>query len=53
MDIRAVAFDVNGTLVKILADDDEERIFRAAATSSPTRASACTATSFVRSISKS
>ena len=31
MDIRAVAFDVNGTLVKILADDDEERIFRAAA----------------------
>ena len=31
MDIQAVAFDVNGTLVKILADDDEERIFRAAA----------------------
>jgi putative hydrolase of the HAD superfamily len=31
MDIRAVAFDVNGTLVSILADDDEERIFRAAA----------------------
>ncbi len=31
MDIRALAFDVNGTLVKILADDDEERIFRAAA----------------------
>ena len=31
MDIRAVAFDVNGTLVRILADDDEERIFRAAA----------------------
>ena len=31
MDIRAVAFDVNGTLVKILADDHEERIFRAAA----------------------
>jgi putative hydrolase of the HAD superfamily len=31
MDIRAVAFDVNGTLVKILADDNEERIFRAAA----------------------
>ena len=31
MDIRAVAFDANGTLVKILADDDEERIFRAAA----------------------
>jgi putative hydrolase of the HAD superfamily len=31
MHIRAVAFDVNGTLVRILADDDEERIFRAAA----------------------
>ena len=31
MDIRAVAFDVNGTLVRILADDDEERIYRAAA----------------------
>jgi putative hydrolase of the HAD superfamily len=31
MDIRAVAFDANGTLVRILADDDEERIFRAAA----------------------
>ena len=31
MDIRAVAFDVNGTLVSILADDGEERIFRAAA----------------------
>jgi putative hydrolase of the HAD superfamily len=31
MDIRAVAFDVNGTLVRILADDGEERIFRAAA----------------------
>src|SRR5712691_12264419 len=31
MDIRAVAFDVNGTLIMILADDDEERIFRAAA----------------------
>jgi putative hydrolase of the HAD superfamily len=31
MDIRAVAFDVNGTLVRILADDDEERIFRAVA----------------------
>jgi putative hydrolase of the HAD superfamily len=31
MDIRAVAFDVNGTLISILADDDEERIFRAAA----------------------
>jgi putative hydrolase of the HAD superfamily len=31
MDIRAVAFDVNGTLVRILADDGEERIYRAAA----------------------
>ncbi|HYB46645.1 MAG TPA: HAD family hydrolase [Streptosporangiaceae bacterium] len=31
MDIRAVAFDVNGTLVRILTDDDEEGIFRAAA----------------------
>jgi putative hydrolase of the HAD superfamily len=31
MDIRAVAFDVNGTLIRILADDDEERIYRAAA----------------------
>ncbi len=31
MDIRAVAFDVNGTLVRILADDGDERIFRAAA----------------------
>ena len=31
MDIQAVAFDVNGTLIKILAHDDEERIFRAAA----------------------
>jgi putative hydrolase of the HAD superfamily len=30
MDVRAVAFDVNGTLIRILADDDEERIFRAA-----------------------
>ena len=31
MDIRAVAFDVNGTLVQILADDNDEPIFRAAA----------------------
>jgi putative hydrolase of the HAD superfamily len=31
MDIRALAFDVNGTLVKILADDGDERVFRAAA----------------------
>lgn len=31
MDIRAVVFDVNGTLVRILADDGDERVFRAAA----------------------
>ena len=31
MDIRAVAFDVNGTLVRIRTDDDDEGIFRAAA----------------------
>ena len=31
MHIRAVAFDVNGTLVKILAEDGSEDIFRAAA----------------------
>ena len=31
MDIRAIAFDVNGTLVRILADDGDERAFRAAA----------------------
>ena len=31
MDIRAIAFDVNGTLVRILADDGDERVFRAAA----------------------
>jgi putative hydrolase of the HAD superfamily len=31
MDIRAVAFDVNGTLVRILTDDGDEQIFRAAA----------------------
>jgi putative hydrolase of the HAD superfamily len=31
MAIRAVVFDVNGTLVKILADDGDERVFRAAA----------------------
>jgi putative hydrolase of the HAD superfamily len=30
MDIRAVAFDVNGTLVKIRTEDDMEQIFRAA-----------------------
>jgi putative hydrolase of the HAD superfamily len=30
MDIRAVAFDANGTLVRILTDDDDEQIFRAA-----------------------
>ena len=31
MDIRAVAFDVNGTLVRILTDDGDEQVFRAAA----------------------
>jgi putative hydrolase of the HAD superfamily len=31
VDIQAVAFDVNGTLIRILADDDDERVFRAAA----------------------
>jgi putative hydrolase of the HAD superfamily len=31
MDIRAVAFDVNGTLVRILTQDGMEEIFRAAA----------------------
>jgi putative hydrolase of the HAD superfamily len=30
-DIRAVSFDVNGTLVKILTDDGAEEIFRSAA----------------------
>jgi putative hydrolase of the HAD superfamily len=30
MDIQAVAFDVNGTLVEILADDDTEEVFRSA-----------------------
>ncbi len=31
MDIRAVAFDVNGTLVRILTEDHMDQIFRAAA----------------------
>lgn len=31
MDIRAVAFDVNGTLLRILTDDGDEQVFRAAA----------------------
>ena len=31
MDIRAVAFDVNGTLVDILTEDGREQIFRSAA----------------------
>jgi putative hydrolase of the HAD superfamily len=31
MDIRAVVFDVNGTLVRILTEDDSDQIFRAAA----------------------
>jgi len=30
MDIQAVAFDVNGTLVRILTDDGDEQVFRAA-----------------------
>jgi putative hydrolase of the HAD superfamily len=30
VDIRAVAFDVNGTLVEIITEDDKEQIFRAA-----------------------
>jgi putative hydrolase of the HAD superfamily len=31
MDIRAVAFDVNGTLVRILTEDNTDQIFRSAA----------------------
>jgi putative hydrolase of the HAD superfamily len=31
MDIRAVAFDANGTLVRIQTEDGMEEIFRAAA----------------------
>ena len=31
MDIRALAFDVNGTLVRILTEEDMDQIFRAAA----------------------
>jgi putative hydrolase of the HAD superfamily len=31
MDIRAVAFDVNGTLVRILTEDGMDEIFRSAA----------------------
>jgi putative hydrolase of the HAD superfamily len=31
MDIRAVAFDVNGTLIRILTDDRMDQIFRSAA----------------------
>jgi putative hydrolase of the HAD superfamily len=31
MDVRAVAFDVNGTLVRILTDEGMEQIFRSAA----------------------
>jgi len=30
MDIQAIAFDVNGTLVEILTEDDMEQCFRAA-----------------------
>ena len=53
MDIRAVAFDANGTLVRILTEDGMEQIFRAAATSSPTRASTCAGTRSGISISGS
>jgi putative hydrolase of the HAD superfamily len=31
MDVRAIAFDVNGTLVRILTEDDRNQIFRSAA----------------------
>ena len=31
MDIRAVAFDVNGTLIRIQTEDGDEQIFRSAA----------------------
>ncbi len=31
MDVRAVAFDVNGTLIRILTEDDAAHVFRAAA----------------------
>jgi putative hydrolase of the HAD superfamily len=31
MDIRAVAFDVNGTLVRVLTEDGMDQIFRSAA----------------------
>ncbi len=31
MDIRAVTFDVNGTLIKIMTDDGADQVFRAAA----------------------
>jgi putative hydrolase of the HAD superfamily len=37
MDIRAVAFDANGTLVKILTDDGADEIFRAAGYRKPDR----------------
>ena len=30
-DIRAVAFDVNGTLIRILTEDGADQVFRAAA----------------------
>ena len=52
MEIRAVVFDVNGTLVRILTDDNMERIFRPPRTSSPIRASTCTGTSSASSISR-
>jgi putative hydrolase of the HAD superfamily len=31
MDIRAIAFDVNGTLIRIQTPDGDEQIFRSAA----------------------
>ena len=46
MDIRAVVFDVNGTLVKIVTEDGMRQIFRAAAHSLPTRGSSCTVLRF-------
>ena len=53
MDIRAVAFDVNGTLVRILTDDGDEQVFRAAAHFLSYQGISCTGTSSVISISRS
>jgi phosphoglycolate phosphatase-like HAD superfamily hydrolase len=44
MDIRAVAFDVNGTLVRILTQDGMEQIFRSIAHFLTYQASTCTDT---------